>query len=104
MKQDHRTNPDGITIGFMKDATAFPMFFVAILLLVWFKDLNGLRGSIIGILVLAFFIDGSFTLQPRLHCTNVGFNEETMFVISTYVVGAVFIFGALIHHLCGHSN
>lgn len=93
---------EGISLGFIKDATAFPMFFVAIVLLILYQDLNGLRGSIIGILVLAFFIDGSFTIQPRLHCTDVGFNEETIFVLSTYIVGATFIFGSLIYHLWSH--
>lgn len=88
------------TLGFIKDATAFPMFFVAIMLMLWFKDLNGFRGTIIGILVIAFFIDGSFTLQPRLHCKPMGLNEETMYLISIYLVGMFFVFGAFIYHVC----
>ena len=96
MKEDSKRP----TLGFIKDATAFPMFFVAIMLLLWFKDLNGFRGTIIGILVLAFFIDGSFTLQPRLHCQEVGFNEESFYLLSVYLVGMFFIFGAFIYHVC----
>jgi hypothetical protein len=88
------------TLGFIKDATAFPMFFVAIMLMLWFKDLNGFRGTIIGILAIAFVIDGSFTLQPRLHCKPMGLNEETMYLISIYLVGMFFVFGAFIYHVC----
>lgn len=91
--QKHHSTP---TIGYLKDATAFPLFFIAIILMLWFKDLNGFRGTIVGILVLAFFVDGTFTFHPRLHCTRVGMNEETIFLITVYLIGILFIFGALI--------
>jgi hypothetical protein len=82
----------------LKDATAFPMFFLAICLVLWFRDLNEFRGTIVALLTLAFFIDGSFTLQPRLHCTPIGLNEETGFMIAIYVVGLFFICAALVYH------
>lgn len=81
------------------------MFFVMICLVLWFDDLNEYRGTIVAGLALAFFIDGSFTLQPRLHCTPFGFNEESGFLIAIYIVGFTFVCSALVYHLyvSGHT-
>lgn len=86
-------------LGFVKDATAFPMFFVGILIVLFASNMNDYRPTMIGILIIAIFIDGSFTLKPTLHCTPVGLNEETFYLISIYLLGAVFVFGALFYHL-----
>ena len=87
-----------IPLGFVKDAIAFPMFFAGIVIILLTKDLNVLRESMIVLLLIAMMIDGSFTLQPSLHCSPFGLNEATFFTMAIFMIGFIFVVTAFLYH------
>ena len=58
-----------MTLGALKDAIA-TITFLVLLGLVYYKDLHLNKALMLGLLTLAFLIDGIFTLYPPLHCMS----------------------------------
>ena len=62
-------------LGYVKDLFATIGFLICIILINITRDLNNHRRNIISILVLAFILDGLFTINPPWHCEEIGKNS-----------------------------
>lgn len=68
------------TIGYTKDRLAAMFFLFFAILLNFVEDLNALKNAFIITLIIGFFIDGTFIINPNYHFEKFGNN------IPTYVV------------------
>ena len=78
-----------LVVGYVKDLIATFAFIIVALLLYRVKDLNKVKSFIIIGLIIGFFIDGLFTLNPTYHNENIGNNIPTYIVL---IIGILYIF------------
>ena len=78
--------------GYVKDAYASIIFITCALLVYFVKDLNKLKLVIMGGLLLAFFLDLSFTLNPEYHNTAIGYNNSTYITFTAIILFFLMLF------------
>lgn len=66
--------------GYYKDYIASILFLIAIIILYKVKDLNKLKNMVLCILILCFFVDLSFTINPEYHYTKIGYNTPSYII------------------------
>ena len=66
--------------GYYKDFMASIMFLIAIIIIYKVKDLNKLKKMALIILILCFFVDMSFTINPEYHYTKIGYNTPSYII------------------------
>ena len=73
--------------GYIKDAIASIFFLISFCILLIIRDINDLKFHISTLILIAFLIDCAFTLFPKYHNTEFGYN-----IPSYMVVGATICF------------
>lgn len=80
------------TIGYNKDKIASVIFVFAFFLIYFSKNLNTLKPLILSILVIAFFIDFTFTLYPKFHFIPMGNNMPSHVILIGFIAGISALF------------
>lgn len=81
------------TMGYNKDKIASLVFVFAFFFVYFAKDFRLLKPIILSMLVIAFFIDMTFTLNPKFHFVPMGNNLPTHVILAGFVaaLGVLFL-------------
>ena len=86
------TNPQMYNAGYIKDGIASVLFIVAYIFIYYIKDLNQLKNLILQIIIVCFIIDFTFTLNPKYHFENVGYNIPSYLIFGGIIIILLILF------------
>lgn len=71
--------------GYIKDAFASIFFLISFCVLLIIRDINDLKFHISTLVLIAFLIDSAFTLFPKYHNTEFGYNTPSYMVVGVVI-------------------
>jgi hypothetical protein len=86
------TDIQSYNAGYIKDGIASLLFIVAYIFIYYFKDLTQLKNLILQIIIVCFIIDFTFTLNPKYHFENVGYNIPSYLIFGGIIIILLILF------------